>query len=394
MSGAAAGAVLALLLRRFPMRAVARPAVARAAQASLVLLAALTAWPLVAPWSGSLRAGKRPSVLVLSLDTLRADRLALMPRLRRVLVGGTVFTEAMATAPWTLPSHASLFTSLLPFDHKAQWTHAPVRPRRPMLAELFRDAGYRTAGFTGGAYVGDEFGFAQGFDRYEDHDEMKEGGVGRLRERPRLGAPAPGRSLLPLRPHLPAAFPLSPGAGRHRAAGPAGIGLHERGLRRVYGSELRLTPEERRYVTALYDSDVRSTDAAVGGFLEKLQAEGMLDELILVVLSDHGEDLWDHVDIRSPGHGHSLYEELIHVPLAVRAPGRVAAATRLAAPVSLLDVAPTLLDLCGLPRAPAHAGRSLAAELREGGSPKCAPSSRSPSSTAPTASRCARDRSR
>jgi arylsulfatase A-like enzyme len=104
--------------------------------------------------------------------------------------------------------------------------------------------------------------------------------------------------------------------------------------------------------------------------LQRLRDEGILDDAILVILSDHGEDLWDHSEIRSPGHGHSLYEELIRIPLVVRAPGIVPAGARIGTPVSLLDIAPTLLALAGLPPAPEHQGRSLADTWRTGREPE------------------------
>jgi len=99
-----------------------------------------------------------------------------MPGLHALLGEGTVFAQATSAAPWTLPSHVSLFTSQLPFDHGVRWLRNAIAPGRCTLAERFREAGYRTAAFTGGVYVAAHFGFGQGFEVYEDHDEEKEGG--------------------------------------------------------------------------------------------------------------------------------------------------------------------------------------------------------------------------
>jgi arylsulfatase A-like enzyme len=373
LAGAALGALLALLPRPQLSR-LGRPSHVRVARGFLLLPGLLLLWTAGEPWVGTLRAGARPSVIVLSLDTLRADRLPLMPRLEKILAGGVSFTQASSAAPWTLPSHASLFTSLLPFDHGAQWTHAPVRPRRLLLAELFKDAGYRTAAFTGGAYVGAEFGFGQGFEVYEDHDEEKEAGSAAIFSGARAWArrhrDAPFFLFVhTYEPHVP----FRSGPEVTVPAGRLGPVWASPECDAVYSGRMQLSLEERRYVTALYDSDVRSTDRAVGGFLEGLLADGILHRAILVVVSDHGEDLWDHVESRSPGHGHSLYQELVHVPLAFRAPGIVAAGARLHTPVSLLDVAPTLLELCRLPPAPLHAGRTLAGALRRGVEPETRP---------------------
>jgi arylsulfatase A-like enzyme len=236
-----------------------------------------------------------------------------------------------------------------------------------MLAERFQDAGYRTAAFTGGSYVSRDFGFQQGFEIYEDHDEQKEGGsqaiFGRALDWARRMR---GRSFFlfvhTYEPHFP--YMHTEGVTVPRGTLPPGFTVAQ--VEAVYSGKLRLSEEERRYVTALYDSGVRATDAHVGSFLAALRKEGILDEAILVVLSDHGEDLWDHEASRSPGHGHSLYQDLVHVPLIFRAPGRILPGRRLQTPVSLLDVAPTLLDLTGLPADKNHQGRSLARALTAG----------------------------
>ena len=114
-------------------------------------------------------------------------------------------------------------------------------------------------------------------------------------------------------------------------------------------------------------------DGHIGEFLETLRRDGVLDRTVLVVLSDHGDDLWEHDVVRSPGHGHSLYQELLHVPLFVRGPGTATHGARIATPVSLLDVAPTVLELAGLPRDPEHDGRSLATTCRSGKEPQAIP---------------------
>jgi arylsulfatase A-like enzyme len=138
----------------------------------------------------------------------------------------------------------------------------------------------------------------------------------------------------------------------------------------MHGGRLVPTPAEKRYVTDLYDGDVAHADRIVGGFFEALRKDGSLDRVLVVVLSDHGEELWDREPGYSPDHGHSLYQELVHVPLLVRWPGQVPSGARIRTPVSLLDVAPTLLELARLPADPVHQGRSLATTLRTGSEPE------------------------
>jgi len=366
-AGAAAGILMAFLVTPRPRsRMLTFPlAVLAAAALSVAIQNPLGTW----------RAGSHPSVILVSIDTLRADRLLggegarTMPRLHALIGEGTVFAQATSAAPWTLPSHVSLFTSLLPFDHEVRWTKNAISGGRCTLAERFRDAGYRTAAFTGGVYVAAQFGLSQGFEIYEDHDEEKEGGSagifsGALRwVRGHRGAPF-FLFVHTYEAHTPYRGPSALARGR---LGPV---FRTEDVAAAQSGKLVLTEEERRYVRSLYDGDVRDADGHVSGFLEELRKDRLLDDAVLVVLSDHGEDLWDHDDTRSPGHGHALYEELVHVPLAVRAPGRVRANATIATPVSLLDVAPTLLDLCRLRPDPAHRGRSLARALRTGEEPE------------------------
>jgi arylsulfatase A-like enzyme len=367
LAGAVAGIAAALLLKRRPRSPLLPLPLAALAAAALSLL-------LQEPL-GALRAGSRPSVILVSIDTLRADRLlgaqgaVTMPRLHALLGEGTVFSQATSAAPWTLPSHVSLFTSLLPFDHGVRWPRNAISSGRSTLAERFRDAGYRTAAFTGGVYVAAHFGLGQGFEIYEDHDEEKEGGSAGIFSsalrwvRGHRGTPF-FLFVHTYEPHTPYRCASVLSRGR---LGPV---FRTEDVAAAQSGRLILTEEERRYVVSLYDGDVRDADGHVSDFLEDLRRDGVLDDAVLIVLSDHGEDLWNHDVTRSPGHGHALYEELVHVPLAVRAPGRVRAGTTLTTPVSLLDVAPTLLDLCGLRADPAHRGRSLAEALRTGKEPE------------------------
>ncbi|HEV8699846.1 MAG TPA: sulfatase [Candidatus Polarisedimenticolia bacterium] len=314
-------------------------------------------------------------VILVSLDTLRADRLGVLgntrgltPNLDALARDGTGFDRAESAAPWTLPSHASLFTSLLPYDHGARWDHRPLRPGVATLAEHFREAGYRTASFNGGGYVSAALGLGQGFELYEEHDEVREAGPERIAAASLEWVRSVGDDPFFLFIHT---YEVHTPYAHHDRADPGDAGRLARtfefkDVAAVQGGRLTLTAGERRYVTGLYDSDVAFADRVIGGLLETLRKDGILDRAILVVLSDHGEDLWDHSDLRSPGHGHSLYEELLRVPLFFRAPGLVRAGALIRTPVSLLDVAPTLLALTGLSPDPDHQGRSLERTLRDG----------------------------
>lgn len=348
---------------------------ARVGLAALLLAiagrAALGAWP-----------GNGPSVLIVSIDTLRADRLGVLggrrnltPNLDRLAREGVVFEKASSTAPWTLPAHVSLFLSQLPWDHGMTWRGARVSPGRTMLAEHYREHAYRTAAFTAGVYMTQWYGFDQGFETFEEYDRADGFGtepiVAATLRWIRQQATRPFfvffHTYAPHAPYIHAELADPDDAGRIPGEFPLEY------LERIRRGELVLTETERRYVTDLYDGGVAYADRALGQLFDELRRDGTLDRTIVVVVSDHGEDLWDHVTSRSPDHAYSLYEELIHVPLIVRAPGLVPAGTRIRTPVSLLDVAPTLLALSGLPADPGYAGQALAETCRRGGEPAVRP---------------------
>jgi arylsulfatase A-like enzyme len=356
-----------------------RKAAARAGVWFLIL--SVAGW-LALPAADALRsAGRRPVILV-SLDTLRADRAGflgnhrgLTPRLDALAAEGVVFEQAHAPAPWTLPSHVSLFSSRLPLDHKVRWDANRMDLSLTMLAEHFRNAGYRTAAFTGGAYVAAYFGFSQGFEAYVERDEVRDRGPGRIASAALRWVRENRRVPFFLfvhtyEPHSPFDHPdlAHPGdAGRLEGS------LGNRQVEAIHRGELVLTGAERRYVADLYDGDVAQTDRVFGGLLDTLRRDGILDRAVLVVLSDHGEDLWDHDLARSPSHGHTLYQDVLRVPLFVRAPGIAREGLRVRAPVSLLDVAPTLLALAGLPSGPGFQGRNLSGVCGGGAEPPPAP---------------------
>jgi len=337
---------------------------------SLLALAVVSRLPLASGATG------RP-IILLSLDTMRGDRLGalgypkpLTPHLDALASQGVLFEQATSTAPWTLPSHASIFTSLLPFDHGSTRETRPLRPSLSMLAERLRNAGYRTAAFTGGAYVSAGFGFGQGFEIYED-----QGGAERI-----AAAALKWVRSVKDQPYFVFVhtyeihFPYTHTEFVDKRFLDQGMKpLDVEQLAAIHNGKLAVAPDERQFESELYDGDVARADFVMGRMLDQLQQEGILDRAILVVLSDHGDDLWDHDDYWSPGHGHSLYQELLHVPLIVRAPGLVMAGGRIRTPVSLLDVLPTLLALEGIPGESEDQGRSLVASLSQGSEPDPVP---------------------
>jgi arylsulfatase A-like enzyme len=332
-----------------------------------------------------------PSVVIVSLDTLRADRLSgygyprhTSPELDAFAAQGVCFLEARCQSVGTLTSHLSLLTSLHPAhfritradDRNVDMFRTGLRlPEEALtLAEVLRAHGYETAAFTGGGFVAAKWGFGQGFDVYDENRTRFEGlreTLPRLREylARRAGrAAGRGEAARPLFLFVHTYDIHEPYSAS--APGPAGKlfsneSFYELGLRLGYrpvpsvldGMIDSLEPGVAGELSNLYDNGVRDADRLVGELFDLLEAHGLFEEAIVVVLSDHGEEFLDHGRFN---HGPTVYEELVRVPLLVRLPGARRFGGLVRAPVALLDVAPTLIALCGLAPVPEFQGLSLA----------------------------------
>jgi hypothetical protein len=314
-----------------------------------------------------------PNVIIVSLDTLRADRVApgvaATPRLQALAAESLQFSDASSVSAWTLPAHASLFTSRWSQAHgvtdryrKLVGTHAET------LAQAFRAAGYETAAITGGGYLSPTFGLAAGFERYDIHDpclfaidRKTKAAIQPHGSRAKLLALLSGRRDRPLFVfvHTFAAhhgLPVNAKLDR--------VGMQREDFQRIRAQVLSILASKDTSavldaqlvddVNAIYDASVMAADDLVGDIVDTLRAAGTYDNTILVVTSDHGQELLDRTTV---GHGHQMHPELLRIPLLVRAPGSVHGTTD--APVSLVDLAPTLRELAGLERDPDAHGRSL-----------------------------------
>ncbi len=306
----------------------------------------------------------RPRNLVLiSLDTLRADHLSGYGYVRptspaidtRLIAAGTTFVDVSTTFPLTNIAHRSLFTGLYPESEPPRAGNPPASPAI-MLAESFRDAGFATAAFTEDAFMSGIFGFWDGFDRYT--------------ERPFVG-PARGRDT------------FRDGAAFLRACRdrPFFVFLHTYKVHSPYefGPEYAAlftdrsaspgmdagVPHEHRPKMDAYDRAIRNADAQVAEFLDALDDLGLSDETLVVLLSDHGEAFGEHGLV---GHGAGGHEEQLRVPFVLRGPG-IPPGRRIAEPVSLIDVAPTLLDLMNVPGPREVDGVSLRTAITGGATP-------------------------
>jgi arylsulfatase A-like enzyme len=345
-----------------------------------------------------------PNVLLVVLDAVRAPNLSLhgyprrtSPRMEELARRGVSFERAIATAPWTLPSHASLFTGLWPHQMSPDWG-TPLDDRPRTLAEALSARGYATGAFVGNFhYASRETGLARGFHRYEDFPVLDAAHLVRasmpgrlaqhfggrlLRRRGRQTDPGrrtaetvnsrlvrwvervEGRPFFAFVNYYDAHDPyLPPESFRSRFdasapdAGSASAGAPDT-VSPGHPPGVADEAEARRVRRLLdrYDGAIAHADHALGELLDTLESRGVLANTIVVVTSDHGEEFGEHGVFE---HGKSLYMPSLHVPLVVAFPGRVPAGITVRQPASLRDVPSTVMELAGLTSGGAFPGASL-----------------------------------
>ncbi|MFM7736252.1 MAG: sulfatase [Alphaproteobacteria bacterium] len=322
------------------------------------------------------RAGApRPNLLVVSLDTTRADHLSAYgydrpttPRLEALLPSSVRFDAAYTPMPSTMPAHSSLFTSLFPRTHGVRKNGVPLAKTMPTLAESLSAAGWRTAGFASSFVLHRKFGISRGFATWDDDFagvacKGWTAGDGDDESFCRRGAQTRERALA----WLDANGWLDPS---RRPAEPFFLFVHLFDAHNPYAppaEDARLfpprgdAPSDLDREIAAYDGEIHYADAQLGALLDRLAAAGVLDDTLVMVVGDHGEGLMQHGWMN---HGMMIYEEAVRVPLVVRWPSRLSGGRRVEAPVELVDLAPTMFDLLGVTGAlPARQGRSLAPDL-------------------------------
>jgi len=309
---------------------------------------------------GAYRASK--GVVLISIDTLRRDHLSLYGYPRRTTPGleglareAVVFEDAVSTASWTLPAHASLLTSTVPSVHGATSSKVGLSPEWPGLPRILRDAGYFTQAMTTHVYLSKEYGFGEGFDRHRYFpetraEEVTDQAVGFLEAR---GDSDFFLFLHYYDPH----WHYDPPAPYDRAFDPAyqgeatGIWWDFKDLRA--GS---IDPKDLHHVQALYDGEILYTDREVERLFQEMKRLDVFENALVVVTSDHGEEFLEHGQWE---HQKTLYEEQLRVPLIIKLPGAAMASRRVSGQVSLVDVAPTVLDALGVSAPSTFQGTSL-----------------------------------
>ncbi len=279
-------------------------------------------------------------ILLVTLDTTRADRLGcygyqggtspVLDRLARE--EGVLFEQAVAPTPTTLPSHSTIFTGLYPQDHGVRYnTYYQLAASVETLAERLKEGGYATAAFPASHVVGKRSGLDQGFDTWEEPPSPSAGGEGRNAASHPLG------SMRRAGENVDLVLRWLDSAPR----GPWFVWLH---LYDPHWPYVPPFPFSSSFRDRPYEGEIAYADAQLGRLLDRLRAESRWDRTLVVVAGDHGEGLFEHGERY---HAMLVYEATQRVPLIVRAPGT--GPSRVKEPVSLADIAPTILDLAGLP---------------------------------------------
>ena len=330
-----------------------------------------------------------PNVLILVMDTARAQSLscygyerATSPNLDALTADSVLYERAIAPGCWSLPSQLSLLTGLFPSKHGAHELHLSYPHHYPTLPEVLREAGYATLGISPNSWMSDEFGATYGFDTY----------LKLWQYWPTLPATAESRSRPWIRwahhfnrYYTRYAFPNRNRArhvnqalyklldkvrepffgyviywdthlpyyahGEHATRWlPPGVDLQqaqqvERNHLAYHTGQLSMTETDFDILRGCYDGALSSIDEEIGRLLDWLETRGVLDRTLLIITSDHGENIGDH---RLMSHAYSLHDTLIHVPLLIRYPACFPRGERVASHVQLTDVFPTLLDALGL----------------------------------------------
>ncbi len=332
---------------------------------------ALVCLVLIAACGGGARTHDRPHLILISVDTLRSDHLGCYgyeretsPNLDALAARGAVFEDVVSTSSWTLPAHASMLTGLYPSFHGLQDDGVTLGEEVPTLAGRLRDAGYATIATVAHVYVSSQFGLERGFERFAD--DLIEGGTRNpvaaevvdrfLEELDAAGDERPIFGFLHFfDPHWDYA---APGVFRERFTDASYGGRVDgtyRSLLDFISGRLDATDADRAQMIGYYDGEIAYWDAQLGRLLGELERRGMLDNTVIAVTADHGEEFLDHGAL---GHGRTMFVEQLGVPLVVAGHPALANGARREGVVSPLDVAPTFLALAGAETEGLH-GRSL-----------------------------------
>jgi arylsulfatase A-like enzyme len=307
-----------------------------------------------------------PNIVLISIDTLRSDRLGAYgyarktsPTLDSLAEEGVVFENAIAESPWTLPSHVTMMSGQRPSSHGVILQRDRISSSTVLLAEQLQRSGYATYGFADGAFLRPRYGFDRGFDRYES--ERKGTAYQIERAKSALSTRKPNKPfflfLHTYDVHCPY-NPPEPFFGTFESKNAKAV--HVKGKCGDDFHPEKMTAAEAQFVSDRYDDGIRWVDHQLAEFFDYLKKEKIYEKTAIVVTSDHGEELFERGHF---GHKKTLHQQVLRIPLIIRVPGHKA--QRLMVPAGLSNVSPTILDIAFAPSLEKVSGQSLYCLLQE-----------------------------
>ena len=308
-------------------------------------------WILILVKFGVAATTSYPNIVLITVDTTRADRMGflgskkgLTPNLDALAKDGVVFSRAYSQVPLTVPSHTSILTGTYPQYHGVDDFGLPLSKELPYLPQVLHEHGYKTAAFVGSVVLDPKSGWAPGIDRGFDHyDAGFSADPSQPGERRADAVVTPALEWLKTHPR-----------------GPVFVWVH------IFDPHIPYDPPEpfkSRYASDPYDGEIAYADSVLGKVFEFLRAHSLYDNTLIAMMADHGEAFGEHGERT---HGIFLYDETIHVPLLFKLPSARFAKKQIQTRARLVDVAPTILGIIGIPAPKTMQGESLLPLMEDG----------------------------
>lgn len=353
----------------------------------LVVLIGISLWIILNIRKNDLglKGFKNANIILIGIDTCRKDHLSCLgyeldttPYLKAFTKDSVLFSNAISQSPWTLPSFVSIFTSTYPSVHGARGKATEdkfysLRKGVKSGVEILSSSGFKTKAYINGPYLAPGFGLSRGFDDYDyahgsnskirRSDATVDQAIHWIKENSDekfflfLHFFDPHLNYDPPRKNLQRLMELSDFKYGGELKSPFSQ------LREVRNNKLSLSDEDWKFIRLLYAAEISAVDESCGRLFDYLKSAKLYDNSIVVVLSDHGEEFLDHGGFE---HGHTMYDELLNVPLMIKMPSNLRAGEIISLPVRLIDVIPTLLEVISIDIPESFQGRSLLQLIKKG----------------------------
>lgn len=320
---------------------------------------------LLAVWSNptffqAVDPGSSTNLILISVDTLRSDHLGsygyrrnTTPAIDQLAKKGVLFKHAISQAPYTMSSHMSILTSLYPSFHNINRLRESLfDSKHTTLTEILYNEGFQTWAIVGGGQVSYNYGFAEGFENFTEYT-YKQDLEDKLAETVDFLEREKGSRFFiffhTFRPHAPY-LPQPPYDTMFDPDYKGEVDGQFVTLNAINNGSLSVSPRDIEHIISLYDGEIRQTDDALGKFFEYLEKKGLASNTLIVFTSDHGEEFGEHGRVGI--HSHTLFDELLRVPLIMKFPGVLPAGKVIEQQVQSVDILPTILDLLKIPISP------------------------------------------